>query len=232
MINNRNCMNNTQTNNIPLVIGISGKIGSGKDTLAGIIAKNMQLVRSVRGHTKTEIYKKFFAYKLKCVVELLTGITMTMVDEITYSEPVFDYTQEQKNIYLPEYDMTLGTMLQKVGTDAIRNNIHLDSWILALFTDIQHTNNNDVWLITDVRFKNEAESVKKHNGYLIRIDGDPMDVRKNSTRDLNHISETDLDDYDKFDFTISNDGTLEDLEKEVITILHAIFGHYLKCQKN
>jgi hypothetical protein len=36
------------------------------------------------------------------------------------------------------------------------------------------------------------------------LEGDPIGVRANSLRDLNHISETNLDNYNKFDKVIYN----------------------------
>ena len=76
---------------------------------------------------------------------------------------------------------------------------------------------NDIFensIITDVRFLNEANAIKERGGILIKIE------RDNGTEST-HISETALDSYDidTFDYTINNNGTLEDLAKKVNAIL-------------
>ena len=55
------------------------------------------------------------------------------------------------------------------------------------------------WVISDVRFLNEAESIRKRGGILIRLEGDPTGIRAKDTRDPNHESEIQLDDYEHFD---------------------------------
>lgn len=69
------------------------------------------------------------------------------------------------------------------------------------------------WLITDIRFPNEAESVLKHDGILIRVN------RNEDAGD--HLSETGLDHYPGFHYIIDNTGTIEDLYTKVGEILKA-----------
>jgi hypothetical protein len=78
-----------------------------------------------------------------------------------------------------------------------------DIWIQSLF---QHFDDKQKWIVTDVRFKNEAEFIKKNGGVLIRVEGDPSGLRARMPLDKQqHISETDLDDYADFDLVIQND---------------------------
>jgi len=77
------------------------------------------------------------------------------------------------------------------------------------------------WIITDVRFPNEAEAIKKRDGILIRIDRNYVSTERLNRIQQRHSSETALDDYDGFDNTIFNNGTLEDLyniAKQIVTI--------------
>ena len=53
-----------------------------------------------------------------------------------------------------------------------------------------------IWIITDVRFKNEANEIKKRGGILIRLNRGKCDC--------DHPSETDLDEYPHFDIHIDN----------------------------
>ena len=82
----------------------------------------------------------------------------------------YDTIDEKKNDYLPkgfQYgDMkTYRHMLQKFGTDAIRNNLGEDFWINALFVDLDYA---DI-IVPDVRFLNEAEAIKKRGGLLMIV---------------------------------------------------------------
>ena len=168
------------------IIGISGKLGSGKDTLADFIIK------------QASFEKKSYAYKLKTIGAFLTG-----------TEEELWFTQEGKNVFLPDWNLTIGEFQQKLGTEAIRTGLHPQAWIIALFADLTPTSQ---WVITDMRFRNEALAVKEKGGVLIRINGDPAKTRENSKRDLNHPSETDLDHFDGWDGVYSNSGSLENLE--------------------
>lgn len=180
-----------------MIIGISGKIGSGKDTLANFIIKN-----------NTTYHKKAYAEKLKLITSILTGVALEDV-----------YTQEGKNVYMPNWGMTVGEFQQKLGTEGMRKGVHEDGWVISLFSDYNFIYN---WVITDVRFLNEAEAIKKHKGILIRIIGDPAKIRENSTRDLLHSSETSLDNYNEWDYIYNNKSTLEDLETFAIKVLSEI----------
>lgn len=216
-----------------MIIGISGKIGSGKDTVGEIIQK---LCATNEG-PNFEIKK--FAGKLKAVGSLLTGIPIEMFEDQEFKKT--DLPNEWvyiENGYAAR-NMTVRDFLQKLGTDAMRDGLHVNVWINALFADyvpeikpggfqrilkdvngVAYGYENEVdlpnWIITDMRFPNEMEAVVKKSGVTIRI------VRENLTSFENmltpHPSETALDDAD-FDYTINNNSTLEKLVETVRTIL-------------
>lgn len=193
-----------------MIYGISGRIGSGKDTLA---------LEMIKHDPSFEIRK--FAWKLKEICGVLCG-----VDPFRFEDQ--DFKKQQS-----PFDMTYRELLQKVGTEAIRQQIHQDAWVRALFSEY---NKNRVlfgedsharlpghlntplypnWIITDVRFPNEADAVKERGGKMIRV---YRNVSGPAVKDL-HPSETALDDYDKFDFTINNNGTLEELSQKAKIIM-------------
>ena len=76
-----------------------------------------------------------------------------------------------------------------------------DFWIKATLSDYEP---GQCVIISDVRFKNEANYILKLGGIVIRLTGDPMYIRKNSKRDMTHPSECDLDDFDKFTIIHNN----------------------------
>ena len=171
----------------PNLIGISGKIGSGKTTFSMYLQKELSDQSSASGDRAFTI--KSFAENVRRTVEILTGIPINKMR-----------TPEDKNVFIPEFDKTVGEMFQVVATK-IRE-VHPDSWVNSLFSTY---NSQSMWIIDDVRFPNEADRIKQLGGILIRLEGDPGGVRKNSKRDLNHVSETALDDYKGFDLIVNSD---------------------------
>lgn len=191
-----------------MIIGISGKIGSGKDTLARAILYNAS--KTVSGDryyvdaqewidnfisesniSSWEIRK--YGEKLKQIASMLTGIPREKFED-----------QQFKSTELgPEWDsMTVREFLQKLGNDALRFKLHQAVWTNALFSEFTPESN---WIISDMRYPNEAECIKEKGGIVVRI------VRpSNPYPESTHISETALDDY-KFDYEIKNEGTIEDL---------------------
>lgn len=113
-----------------------------------------------------------------------------------------------------KYKMTPRKLLQLLGTDCGRNIIHSDIWINATMinykkclTNVGKFNDGSNtflhmypnWIITDVRFLNEIDTIKSKGGINIRINRKSIDIKKNE-----HESETALDNY-KFDYIINND---------------------------
>ena len=73
------------------------------------------------------------------------------------------------------------------------------------------------WIITDVRFPNEADKILSLSGTLIRLE------RPGTDSGSTHESETALDNYTKFTHTIINDGGIKDLSDKIQAIFHS-FG--------
>lgn len=85
--------------------------------------------------------------------------------------------------------ITVRQAMQLVGTDLFRDKFHPDTWVNALFSNYkklrnlcknhnkqikewglcekEHTYPN--WIITDLRFENEAQAIKDRGGVLIRV---------------------------------------------------------------
>jgi len=185
-----------------MIIGISGKIGSGK----GVVSEKLAEFLSKR----KPVYYKIFAHPLKDIVAILTGHPLTTNYDNYFEGGIRDYSQEDKNTFIPLYNMTIGEMLQKIGTEAMRNHFDSDVWAKAIFSNYDDKEDY-IWVISDCRFTNEADAIKKRGGIIIRVNGDPAKVNLNTKRDKSHISETALDDYTDFDYVIENNSTLEDL---------------------
>ena len=109
--------------------------------------------------------------------------------------------------------MTPRKMLQQVGTDLFRNQLHPDIWTNATFANYQ----NDNWILTDMRFPNEAQAIKDRGGIIIRVER-PNLLNNQNNINLEHISEKSLDDY-KFNYYICNDSSIANLIEQIKNIL-------------
>jgi hypothetical protein len=196
------------------LIGISGKINSGKD-LAGKILNDLS----------GDIFEnKKFADKLKDIVCMLIGCTREQLEDREFKEK--ELGEEWRQYFNDDYDLvcekestfssllTPRKLLQLLGTEAGRQVIHNNIWVNALFADYDTSSNYDSnWIITDVRFPNECQAIKDRGGIVIKInrDSDVVD---------NHSSETALDNYDGFDFVVDNNGSIDDLTNNLIKIIN------------
>ena len=120
-------------------------------------------------------------------------------------------------------------LLQQVGLRfRLENPRH---WIEKV-EKIIHNSPNENYVITDVRFENEAEFVKENKGYLWKIQrwieifneqNQEYNYKKYvaGDRDPNHPSESELNDY-KFDVVIHNSKTVEHLKSRVDYFYEAI----------
>ena len=113
-------------------------------------------------------------------------------------------------------------LLIKLGTDIIRNKIDENFHINRLLQDIEVLSYfYDYFIISDIRFPVEIEKIKEKYSDVVTIkmirESDELtsDQKKNRT-------ETSLDDYDKFDYIIENNKSLEDLKERAKEILQEI----------
>ena len=115
------------------------------------------------------------------------------------------------------------TILQHVGTDVIRTEQDRPDYWVDFIIDIlwMFYDEWDYVLIPDTRFPNEVERMKSEfNGawgynlvQSIRVDRPNFDSGL-SIEQLTHPSEWALDNYE-FDYYITNDGTIEELEIKI-----------------
>lgn len=178
----------------PPIIALSGKRGAGKDSTADIITS------LTRG--SVEWGRLSFAGPLKDCAAIITGVDRGLFD-----------TQEGKAMLLEAFGITGGEFLQNTGV-GLRDILGPDVWVHAAMSKVKPGRH---YLITDVRFPNEAEAIQRAGGVVIRIEGDPLGQRGDGTRNDNHPSETALDDV--WLPTISNRGSLHSLRAKVANLM-------------
>lgn len=278
-------MENTKNKNL---IGISGKMGSGKDTVGKIIQyltnpfdrdMNTQFntLEDYSSGSKFEIKK--FADKLKDIVCILIGCTREQLEirefkEKELGEEWWYYQDIKGKNTITDYNSqfvkdrkdwnwdnakvikpTPRLLLQLIGTECMRDIIHPNTWVNALFSDYTLRFNGETfyaggigrvvqeheypkWIITDMRFSNELKAVKDRKGITIRVNRNfvkdcnycgktireqmkgcnEITCYRQNLKIIEHPSETALDDA-KFDYTIDNNSSIEDLIEKVREIL-------------
>lgn len=108
-------------------------------------------------------------------------------------------------------------LLQKIGIDLIKNKIDSNLLIRRVCEDIKvYSYFYDIIIITDARLKDEIEIPKRlfNNVVTIRIDSIYYD-KKMTIEQMNHITGTNLDNYDKFDYIINDFDKLEEILSKI-----------------
>ncbi len=173
------------------LLGISGKAGSGKDTVYSII-NNLR-------NCPFLVYRRAFADNLKHEVAEALDITEQHLDTIKQSiRPLLQTWADAKKVLHGE-----DYYLKKL------------SYKLSLFKD----SSNCLIVITDVRFKFEADYIKQLGGQLWRIERAGLDPRPFGQ----HASETELDNYEGFNIVIENNDGLLELTNKVMQSFNKSF---------
>lgn len=125
------------------IIGFSGSMGSGKDTAALITA---------HAYPNLKFRQVSFADALKQAYTVMTGIP-------------WQNTKEFKESMCPVFKIARREVLQRMGTNALRNNFDKDIWINI----VKHRYPEGNLVISDVRFDNEAKWIRDNGGTVIQI---------------------------------------------------------------
>lgn len=177
---------------------------------------------------------QFIKNKVKIII--LSGIARSGKNEV--SKMIKKYYENKKTIsisfghYIKDYakrvsnwdgseDTKPRELLQQLGIELVKNKIDDKLFIRRILEDIEiFSYFYDIIVVNDARLIDEIEILKQKypDSISIRI------IRNNFDNGLtldqkNHITETNLDNYDKFDYVINNDEYLED---NIINILKEV----------
>lgn len=172
------------------ILALSGKKGSGKDFLGNFLCQE-------RNYTRIA-----FADPLKKAIEEIFSLN---------HDQLYGSDKEKEDIY---WGVSPRWLMTTIGTEMFRDFFGLlmktkgiwseeekaNIWVKCAEKKIQVLREKGLskFVITDLRFKNEANWVKKNNGVIININ------RPQNTSSSDHISETDLSE-EYFDHTFLND---------------------------
>lgn len=202
-----------------MILGFVGFMSSGKGTCADYLVREHGFV------------KESFANSVKDAVSVVFGWDRQLLEGDT------DYSRGWRERADPwwsnrfGYEFSPRSALQLMGTEAGRDVFDENIWVYSMFRRIDHSKN---YVIADVRFPNEIQKIKEDGGMIIRVKKGPdpiwylpaMDV--NRKLDLNvmaenfpqvHYSEWAWIGSEGIDYTINNDGSIEDLENEIEKLL-------------
>ena len=187
-----------------LVIGLGNKARQGKNCVANYM---QELDPSVQIYSFADELKLYCKAHHEELLPQWEAAYSNVPINFPKDDPIYGYTQ----------------ILQWYGTDVARKQ-NPNVWVEALDKRLE-TEKPQIAVISDVRFRNEAEYVKSKGGYLVQV----IRLNKDGSqyldpgRDPNHISETALDDYEGWAFLIEiHDGDLRDLKRKSIGVYHIV----------
>jgi hypothetical protein len=203
-----------------MIIGICGFIGSGKDTVADFL---------VNFH---EFRRESFASTLKDSVAAVFGWDRTLLEGRTaeareWREQVDPWWAARLN--MPT--LTPRWVLQYWGTEVCRRSFHDDIWIASLENKLRNSKDNIV--ISDCRFPNEIEAIKKANGVIVWVQrgalpewyDDAVSANQGNNIGINAMKLRKIHASEwawlgsEFDHVIDNNGTIDDLFKQAQSLV-------------
>lgn len=208
-----------------MILGVTGFIGSGKDTIADYLCTFHGFKRLSFAASLKDAISNIFGWDR----ELLEGTTKTSRE---WREKVDPWWSEKLG-----REITPRWVLQFWGTEVCRNGFHQDIWVASVENKLRTAKDNIV--ITDCRFINEVEAIKNAGGITCRVERGPKPEWYEDAVNANkgprqigwslgrdrlqklgiHASEYSSVGLE-YDHYIDNNGTIDDLHKQIESIIN------------
>lgn len=189
------------------ILGFGSTAQVGKDTAANHLEEVFPDAKRVA-----------FADKIKQVAMLVFGLSY---DQCYGSVEVKEKVD-------PRYGLTPREIFQGIGENMRK--IYEDIWADAVFNttipDLEKQGYTK-FVISDVRYPNEARKIKRQGGSVVRIDRDGAGVSVGKS----HASETAMKDYHDYTAVVENNGTLDEFFASIETLVEELGWQKLKEEK-
>lgn len=212
-----------------MLISIAGLIGSGKDTAADYLCTVHGFKRMSFGASLKDAVSVIFNWNR----DLLEGSTKTSREWREQVDPWW-----ANRLEIPH--LTPRWVLQQWGTEVARKGFHDDIWIASVENKLR--SNKDDIVITDCRFPNEINAVKRAGGITMRThrgpepDWIPVAIEYNTAVQTNRASKFELrekleieygvhaSEYSSvglaYDHHLDNNNSIDSLHKQLESIIN------------
>lgn len=185
------------------LIGIAGKMESGKDAIANVLAEYC-------GFTKIAMAD---ALREECA-ELLMARKAPNGSPIDIRAIIERYEYHPSSVWLKPTPYDMRRLLQWGGTEWRRSQ-NPDYWVNKMRERLSDA--IGCFVVPDIRFENEAALIREFGGAVWLAERPNIDRSASSAH--SHVSERFCDEYRDWDRVILNIGTLEELKERVIGIM-------------
>jgi hypothetical protein len=214
-----------------MIVSITGLIGSGKDTIADYLISSLGFKQISFGFALKDTMAAMFQWDR----EMLEGKTPEARKQ---RDVVDEWWSEKLGIpnFTPRYALT------RVGTEVLRHKFNDNIWVYNVQKALMKLSDSDNIVISDTRFMPELYMLEELNALTLQVTRGPLPAWYQSALNHNklstnwekalykfylkhskspnfvnqdvHLSERDWIGY-KFNHTLFNDGTIDDLKKNV-----------------
>ncbi len=189
-----------------MLVGLCGPMQSGKDTAAQHFVNTLNFGQRAFKDKMVEVVCALFDIKPEQYEKFKLEATILLDIQETYDHPY--------SIGSILSETTGRQFLERLGTEVGRNMFGYDFWVDRTMQGVRGWDNI---VFSDVRFPNEAEAIKDLGGCIIEI------LRKGTDYDDSHESRMRLPE-NCIDFTVYNEGSIEDLHGTLDGILNLHFA--------
>lgn len=191
----------------PVLVGVTGRAQHGKNTVGNILVE--------RGFIQVAFADELKEMMLELDPIVYASIYPMHAGEVERLSDRIEAGGWEGAKRMPE----VRRLLQVFGTEVMRNRYGDMVWVDALDRKVYDGDEDDkMFVITDVRFPNEAEWVHRNGGVILKVVRPGFDNGVDAT----HASEANVDTL-PYDAAVVNDGPLEALPTEVNHALRVAF---------
>lgn len=228
------------------VIGIVGQLNSGKDTVATYLAENLEFVHIALADPIKDFASEVFNFTQKQLWGP-SNFRNDWDERYFIDSPQWTYARENLESCGPQFiykicessdprlmwqllcwfedlkknhpQLSPRVMLQTLGTEWGRECVNEDVWVNYMIrrSDQIVKKGFKGVIVSDVRFKNELDAIRKAQGKLIKVVRPVTANAATTIGVVNHPSESEQKSFtdDEFDYIVLNKGSLDDLYCEL-----------------